>query len=364
MQRIPWWQPNVGTEKERAYLEQAFASNFINDGPLTTEFENQIAQRLGCRYAVAVTSGTSAIFLGLKALGIGHGDEVLIPDLTFIATANAAEMCGAKPVLVDVDPRTLTMSIPALTAAITSRTKAIVPVHVTGRAADMDAILAIANEHHLAVVEDAAEALLSKHNGRFLGTFGEAGCFSFSPNKTITTGQGGMIVTNDESLHRTIRMLKDQGRPMRGSGGDDRHEIAGYNFKFTDLQAAVGLGQLEMIERRIARMRRNYEVYAQKLAGVSGIELYPADLVGGAVPQWTDAHLEKRDGLAAYLKEKNIDSRNYWFPLHQQQPYLSSDEQFPNSTRCSPLSLWLPSAFSMTDEEVLTVANAVKEFLR
>lgn len=352
--------PQVGLPEERAFLKQALDNNYVNEGPLTTAFEKRLAALVGATYAVAATSGTAGIFLALKSLGIGPGDEVLVPDLTFIATANAAELTGAKPILVDVDPTSLTIDIAALKKAITPQTKAIVPVHVTGRAADMEAILKIADEHKLIVVEDAAEALLSKHNGKFLGMFGAAGCFSFSANKTITTGQGGMIVTNDPDLHVRLRMLKDQGRPVRGSGGDDRHDTIGYNFKFTDLQAAVGLGQLAFLEERVARLNRNYDLYAEGLANVSGLKVYPRQ--SGELPQWTDIVSDRRDELETHLKAKNIDSRKYWYPIHQQLAYKLPDDNFPNSTRLSPRSLWLPSAFTLTDEEVQTVINEIKRF--
>ena len=194
-------------------------SGFLNDGEVTTQFESQMAELLACKHVVATTSGTAAIFLALAGLGVGAGDEVIVPDVTFIATANAVTLTGAKPVLVDIDPAKLTLDPECTERAITARTKAIVPVHVSGRAADMDAILDIAKRHGLLVVEDAAEALLSKHQGRCLGTFGIAGCFSLSPNKTVTTGQGGLVATDDDRLHVRLRELKDQGRPVRAPEG-------------------------------------------------------------------------------------------------------------------------------------------------
>lgn len=358
--KIPWWLPQVGSEQERKFINQALDNNFVNEGPLATQFEQEIAQLVGTKYAVATPNCTAAIFLSLKALGIGHGDEVLVPDLTFIATANAVDLTGARAVLVDVNPETLTISIDAVRKAITPRTKAIVPVHVTGRASDMDALLALATEHNLTIVEDAAEALLSQYHGKFLGTIGKAGCFSFSPNKTITTGQGGMIVTNDTELHTKLRMLKDQGRPVRGTGGNDRHDVIGYNFKFTDLQAAVGLGQLSFLSQRIARMKRNYELYAKELMKLGGLTIFPSKT--GEVPQWTDAVIERRDELEAYLQTQNIDSRKYWFPLHQQLAYQLPDDNFPHSTFLSPKSLWLPSAFTLNDEDILRVCATIKKF--
>src|SRR5438132_769227 len=255
--RVAWWQPELGQE-ERERVLQVLTSNYINDGEMTEEFARKIAKLVDAKFGVGVTSGTSAIYLSLVALGIGHGDEVIVPDMTFIATANAVSMTGATPVLVDVDLSTLNISVAALEAAITSKTKAVVPVHVSGRAAEIENILRFCRQRELMVVEDAAEAFCSRHNHRHLGTFGQTGCFSFSPNKVITTGQGGVIVTDDEAIFHRLRELKDQGRPVRGTGGADVHDRIGFNFKLTNLQAAVRLGQLEKLAAIVARIRNNY----------------------------------------------------------------------------------------------------------
>lgn len=361
MSKIPWWTPKIGT-KEKKLIMKVLDRNFPNEGEFATLFEQKICKLLGCKYAVAVTSGTAAMFLSLKALGIGSGDEVIVPDMTFIATANAVDLCGAKPVLVDVDPKTMTIDPEAISRAITKRTKAIIPVHVTGRATDMDAVLEIAGNHDIEVVEDAAEALMSKHKGKYLGRFGKTGCFSFSPNKVITTGQGGMIVTDDDGLHVQLRELKDQGRPTRGTGGDDIHRSRGYNFKFTDLQAAVGLGQLTYLEARISRMKRTNRLYAEHLNGLNGISLF--NFSPEEVPQWTDAIVERRDDLDKYLRTNGMECRRYWLPIHTQAPYKLPDDNFPNSTRFSPKALWLPSAFTLSDKDVETVCSRVKGFLR
>src|SRR4051812_47387476 len=222
MKTIPWWHPQMSGGEE-ARVADVIRSNYLNDGDVTTAFEDRIAGLFGAAHAVATTSGTTAIFLALAAAGVGQGDEVIVPDVTFIATANAVRLAGATPVLVDIDPKTLNIDPDRVRDAMTPRTKAIVPVHVSGRSADMPSLMAIAAAHGLAVVEDAAEALLSEARGRKLGTIGTAGCLSFSPNKTITTGQGGMVLTNDAAFAGRLRALKDHGRPVRGTGGNDEH---------------------------------------------------------------------------------------------------------------------------------------------
>jgi len=324
------------------------------------EFEQRLAGLLSVKHAVAVTSGTAALFLALKAVGVGPGDEVLVPDVTFIATANAVTLAGARPVLVDIDPDTLTLDPRATAAAVTPRTRALIPVHVSGRGADMAALLQVAGRYGLEVVEDAAEALLSFQGGKALGTIGRLGCFSFSPNKTITTGQGGLVVTDDDRLAVRLRELKDQGRPVRGTGGDDVHASVGFNFKLTNLQAAVGLAQLELLPGRVLRLRAIYEFYRRELAGVPGLRL--PGFTDGEAPQWVDAVVEDRDRLAGWLTARQMHTRNSWHPIHTQAPYRLPDDGFPASTAACRRALWLPSSFTMTEPEQLSVCRAIQEF--
>ena len=361
-QKIQWWAPQTGAA-EYDLVKQVLDSNYLNEGQVTQLFEERLASLLGTKHVVAVTSGTSAIFLALGGLGIGVGDEVIVPDMTFIATANAVTMTGARPVLVDVDSATLNMDPEALLRAITPRTKAVVPVHVSGRAANLAAIMEIARQHGLHVVEDAAEAFMSRLDSKCLGTFGIAGCISFSPNKTITTGQGGVVLTDDDNLYHRLRELKDQGRPVRGTGGDDVHHSVGYNFKFTNVQAAIGLGQLTYLESRLARMRDIYQWYAVGLSGLDGISLPGFQLERGECPLWTDALVEQRDTLDRYLASNGIDCRRFWFPIHTQPPYRMSDDTLPNSTRLSRKALWLPSAFTLSEGDIAFVCRHVRQFL-
>ena len=360
--KIPWWKPQIG-EEEKKLINKVLDNHFPNEGEFTASFEGKLSKLLGCKNAIAVNNGTSAMFLSLKALGIGYGDEVIVPDMTFISTDNAVEMTGAKPVLADVNPKTLNMDPNKFADGITKKTKAVIPVHVSGRAAEIEKIMKIALEKNIHVVEDAAEAFTSKHRGKCLGTYGIAGCLSFSAAKTITTGQGGAIMTDDDDIALRLRELKDQGRPTRGTGGDDIHNSIGYNFKFTDLQAAVGLGQLTYLEKRIDRQKRNYKLYAEKLKNLNGISLFHFDTEGGEVPQWTDAMVEDRDNLDRHLQSKGIDCRRFWFPVHTQKPYKQPDDNFPNSTMIAPKSIWLPSAFTLSDSDIETVCSEIKNFI-
>jgi perosamine synthetase len=359
--RIPFWQPQTGAT-ERRLVEQVLDSNYLNDGEVTLRFEQRLAELLNVKHVVTTTSGTSALFAALVAAGIKSGDEILVPDITFIATANAVTMAGATPVLVDVDPDSLTISPQAAALAVTERTRAIVPVHVSGRAADMDAILGLAMRHDLAVIEDAAEAFMSRatHKGDYLGTIGDAGCFSFSPNKIITTGQGGCVVTNDDDLAARVRELKDQGRTSRGTGGADVHPTVGYNFKFTNLQAAVGLGQLDQLDARSQRLREIYDRYVTGLRDIEDVRLF--GFADGELPLWSDVLVEERDALDRYLLTRGMQGRRYWRPLHAQAPYRRDDAEFPVAAARARDSFWLPSAFTMSDSDVAEVCDAVKDF--
>ena len=360
---LPWWAPQMGA-RERGLVAEVLDSGFLNDGEVTTRFERALAAATGAKHVVAVTSGTAAIFLALKSLGIGPGDEVIVPDVTFIATANAVRLAGATVVLADVDPGTLTLDPRAAARAITARTQGIIPVHVSGRVADMPALLELARSRGLHLVEDAAEALVSGLDGRRCGTFGTLGCLSFSPQKIITTGQGGAVLTDDDALHVRLRELKDQGRPVRGTGGDDAHPALGFNFKFTNLQAAVGLGQLDTLSERAARLRRHYEAYVAGLQGVQdGFGLFPFRIDHGELPQWVDAWSDERDALVDALARRGAGCRRFWFPLHTQAPYRQSDDRFPVSTAMARRAFWLPSALTLSDQDVADVCGWIHEQL-
>jgi len=361
--KIEFWQPCVG-KYEYELIKEVLDSNYLNEGAVTDKFEKELAALLGVKYAIAVTSGTAALFLALYALGIGPGDEVIVPDLTFIATANAVTMCGARAVLVDIDADTFNMSPVAFAGAITKQTKAVIPVHMSGRAANLPEIMDIAEKRNIAVIEDAAQALMSLHNGKPLGTYGLMGCFSFSPNKTITTGQGGLVITNDDNLNVRLHQLKDQGRAVRGNAGDDLHPVVGFNFKFTNLQSAIGLGQLQMLETRVKRLRQTYSVYKDMLKTVPGIRLLDFNVESGETPQWIDALVDNRNELEAALSKKNIYCRRFYYPLHKQKPYFQDDRNFPNSSNLLSKAIWLPSDFTLGDEDITKVCEEIMTFMR
>jgi perosamine synthetase len=359
--QIAWWKPLLGT-REKDLVCRVIEANFPNEGEYTDTFEKGVAELCGVPYAVAATSGTAALFLALKACEVGPGDQVIVPNCTFIATANAVRLAGAEPVLVDVDPRSFCIDVGATERAITRRTRAIIPVHVSGRAADMPRLLALAEGHGFRVIEDAAEALGSRNFGRALGSLGDLGCFSFSAYKTITTGQGGMVVTSNKQFVDRLRELKDQGRPVRGTGGADEHRSTGYNFKLTNLQAAVGVAQLEDLPRRLSRLRSTYEIYERELRGVQGVTLPGFDLQAGECPQWVDAEIKGRDSLQSYLRARGVHTREFWRPLHTQAPYADAPGPFPASEAVASQGLWLSSALDLDDTDVAAACGLIREW--
>jgi perosamine synthetase len=357
IKKIDWFMPEM-TGGEVYRLADVVDRNYVNDGPLSRELERRIAQRIGVAHAVAVTNGTSAIALALMACGVGSGDEVIVPDFTFIASANAARLAGATVVLADVHPRRLTLTLDTVKSLVTPRTKAVVPVEVNGRAADYRGLEKFCRDNGIALVTDSCEAFGSYFDGRALGSFGDAGCLSFSPNKTVTSGQGGMVLTNSAKLNDRLLELKDQGRRTRGTGGDDLHPVMGYNFKFSDLHAAVGLAQLDAFDRRIEKAVQRGRWYRDALEGLPGLE-FPID-EPGEVLQWTDVLLDRRDHVRNTLLARQIDSRPYWLPIHRQNPYKQDDAGFSNTVELSKRALWLPSTFSITEDEVARVADGIR----
>ena len=358
-----WFSPEM-TGLEAQFLEKPISSNFLNDGPLTEEFEKSVAEFLEVKYSVAVTSGTIAITAALMACGIGANDEVLVPNLTFIATANAVRLTGAEVILIDVESKRNSIDIDKIEQKISSKTRAIVSVDVNGRGSRYGALEAICKKHSLKLICDSAEALGSKYEGKYLGTFGDAGCFSFSAAKTITTGQGGMVVTNDEEIYQRIKQIKDQGRVVRGTGGDDLHPFSGYNFKFTDLQAAVGLAQFTKLAERLKKMKKRDEYYLKELIDTDRVALGDFTSQKDEVRQWFDCRIENN----AYTKQKfnklGIGFRSFWYPLNTQKPYLNNSEYFPQSKVISDEGLWLPSFFSITQQNIKEVCQNLKDSLR
>ena len=359
MKRINQMEPWIGEEEKRAVMEYLDSGGWLTEFKKTREFEQMIADYVGSKYASVVNNGTVSLVIALMALGIKGEAEVIVPDYTMIASANAVVLVGAKPVLVDIDRTNLCLDLDLMEKAITPRTKAIMLVTINGRYPEMEKFVEFARDHSLFLIEDAAQSLGSRYDGKYLGTFGEIGSFSFSAPKVITTGQGGALVTDSEELYQKILKIKDFGRSQ---GGVDYHETMGYNFKFTDLQAVIGIEQMKKLGWRVKRKKEMYKLYKDLLEGVGGIEFIDTNL-GDTSPWFIDILVrggkEKRDELMSFLDEKGIGTRPFYPAIHAQPPYSWVKGDFNNSKYISTRGLWLPSASFLSDEDIERICKEI-----
>lgn len=351
--------------KELEYLKEVIDSGYINEGEVANRLESEISRNMDLAHITLCTSGTSAIFLALRALGIGQGSTVIVPNLTFIATANAVRLAGATVKLVDVKEGTLTIDEELLTEEFTNGVIAIIAVHVSGRSAISDKLIDICDTRGIFLVEDAAEAFgsLDPKKKKPLGTIGDIGILSFSPNKVVTSGQGGAVVTKSNIWNEKVKALKDQGRSKRGTGGDDWHQEEGYNFKFTNLQAAVGLAQMLKLESRLNHLRKTYEIYETELSGLQNGKLLSFDVQNGEVPLWPELKVSVRASLEKALQGAGVGFRNFWHPLSKQPGFLTNRSDLQVSLQQSPRLMWLPSAFDLSESNIKSVSKIIRETL-
>jgi perosamine synthetase len=314
----------------------------------------------GTKYGLAVSNCTVALMVGMKVLSIGSGDEVIAPDFTFIASTNSIRLVGATPVLVDIDPRTFTIDPDAAERAITPRTKAILAVHLYGQAADMHRIVDVAKRNNLSVIEDAAQGLGVKFDGKPVGSFGDVGCFSFFADKSVTLGEGGVICTSADGLIDELLMLKNDGRIERGTYD---HPRVGFNLRITELLSAVGLAQLGKFETIIARKRRNLMLYRRLLADIEDVELPYLDPRCFVVPHRVNIMVDSPEALLTYLGEVGIGCRRFFLPIHR-QPCYGLPGRYPNSERAFERGLSLPSSPLLTEDLIRYVCSQIAEFMR
>ena len=355
--KISWWRTTF-SNGEAAAITRAIANEHVSQGPLVAEFERQLASYLEVPYIVATTSGSTALLMGMMAAGVGPGDEVIVPNRTWIATAHAPLLLGAKVKLVDVEPDRPIIDAHLIEAAITARTKAIVPVHMGGRSADMRAINQIAQRHNLAVIEDAAQALGSRNVDGLLGTQSTMGCFSLSVAKIIATGQGGFIATRDDAVHRKLVAIRTQGV---GDVVNAAWEQPGFNFRFTDILAAIGIEQLKLLDDRIKAVNAIYQCYANGLRDNPHVRLIPVDVSAGEVPVYVEARSPVRDELVAWLGERGIQCRPFYPGLHH-APYLNATGGFPNAEPIGEEGLYLPCGPTQPLENVHAVVSSILDF--
>lgn len=370
---IPVCEPTL-LGNELKYVTDAVKTGWISSaGKYVTEFEQKFAEYCSCKYGVAVCNGTVALHLALVALGIGKGDEVIIPDFTMIATAFAVCYTGATPVFVDADPDTWNIDTTKIEEKITPRTKAIIPVHLFGLMCDMDAINAIAKKHNLKVLEDAAEAHGAEYKGRRAGSCSDLAAFSFFANKNITTGEGGMVVTNNEELYNKLRYHKNMCFPLDGPRNYLHNDI-GFNYRMSNVVAAIGLAQVEKADEYRSMRIRNNALYREHLSNIPGILFQP--LMGDYLNvSWMNTILvdpkeygHTKDELREHLKQLGIDTRLLFEGMHR-QPSLkhyrcNCEENYPITEHLTASGLYLPSASSLSVESIEYICQTIKQYAR
>jgi len=359
---LPIAEPKLG-DAEFRYVSECVLTGWVSSaGKFVTRFEKQFAEFCETEFAVSTSSGTTALHLSLVALGIGPGDEVIVPSLTFIATANAVTFTGATPVFADSEPETWNIDPGSMEQAISSKTKAIIPVHLYGHPAKMTHVLDIAYQNNLVVIEDAAEAHGALYKGKKAGSLGDIGIFSFYGNKVITTGEGGMIVTGNRELAEKVRMLRDHGMdPKRRYW----HSILGYNYRLTNIQAALGVAQMERIDQIVEQKRKNAALYSEGLQDIQGITL-PPETAWAKNIYWLYSILVNGEEfgissqeLGEKLKGKGIETRPLFPPAHQ-QPIYNTGQTLPVCERLSLSGLSLPSSVNLKGDEIERITREIR----
>jgi perosamine synthetase len=366
--KIPQFSPWVGKEEIQA-IAKCIKSNWITEGPRSKEFSEKLLALIGSRFGVFAPNGTLALYLALRAVGIKAGDEVLVPDFTFIASATSVEMVGARPVFVDVNRRNFQIDLTNADKLVTEKTKAIMPVHIYGTVCKMDNIMAFAKKHKLKIVEDAAQAIGVHWKGKHAGTFGEVGCFSFFVDKTITTAEGGFVVTNSKKIYDQLLYLRNQGRINRGSFV---HPRVGYNFRMTDIQNAMGLVQLAKLGKIKKRKEHILNVYLKNLKDVKGITFFEPEKEAEWIPFRFGILCNNAHKLMSFMSSKGIESRTFFYPLHKQpcfsylkdEKHKNNDLRFPNSVFGYEHGICLPTFPDLKDNQIKYVCRIIKEFVK
>jgi len=343
--------------------ELKYATDCLNSGWISSggsyigRFEKAFAEYCGCAHGITTTSGTTALHLALVATGIGKGDEVIVPTFTMAASAFAVCYTGATPIFVDCEPLTFNIDTTLIESKITKNTKAIMPVHIYGHPCAMKTVMDIAEAYHLIVIEDAAEAHGAMYDDLMIGSIGHIGCFSFYANKICTTGEGGMVVTNDANIAARARSLKD----LSHSETRFLHTDVGFNYRMTNLTAAIGVAQVEKIDEYIALRRKHAALYSRLLKGV-GLEL-PVEMPWVKNVYWMYAVLvkENRKQFMDYLYSKGVETRTFFIPMHR-QPMFKDGGDYPIADDISQRGLYLPSGSGLTDDEIVYICDTIKEY--
>ncbi len=359
MSTISWWRTTFG-EEEINRIAGSIRHEHISQGQVTSEFERSITGILDVPCVVAATSGSTALLMACIAAEIGSGDEVIVPNRTWIATAHAPFLLGAKIVLVDVEADYPIMDVTGLEQKITSRTKAIIPVHLNGRSVALDEVNRIAEAHGLKVIEDASQAFCSRNKNGFLGTQSYAGCFSLSVAKLISTGQGGFVVTGSEETCERLKMIRSHGVTDVINA---EFSQMGFNFRFTDIQASIGLAQLDRLKGRIERLKALYERYAAAIPEFPFLKFIPVDIGAGEIPLYIEVLCPERDKLIRFLADNGIQTRPF-YPGLDSAAYFGCAGDYPNSRKFGEQGLFLPCGPDQPVENVDRVMEILKLYGR
>ncbi len=372
LKTIPLSSPDI-TNKEVEVITQVLSSPTLSIGPKVEEFEKKIAAFVGVKYAVAVNSGTSGLHLCIRALDIKDGDEVITSPFSFIASANCMLFERAKPVFSDINEKTLCLDPDKIEEKITPRTKAILPVHIFGHSCDMDKIMAIAKKHNLAVIEDACEALGTEYKGQKVGSFGNCGVFAFYPNKQITTAEGGMVVTNDEKIAKLCRSMRNQGRDEGNAWLS--HSRLGYNYRMSELSAALGSVQMDRIGEILKKRDEVAETYNKKLAAIGGVSIPYVDK--DVKMSWfvyiiqldkNKFSRDDRDRVILELRRRGVSCRDYFPPIHLEPFYVEmfgyKAGDYPVTEKVAGLTIALPFYNNLAEKEIDFVCKKLEEIIK
>ena len=359
-QSIPQMEPWFDEAESVAVYKYMQSGGWGMEFRRTRELEGMIADLTGSKFCAMTVNGTISLTVALLALGLKAGDEAIVPNLTMIATANAAALLGVKPVFVDVEPTTLCTDLVEATRKVTKKTKVLVYVSFNGRSGNMKNVVRFCRDNHIYLVEDAAQALGSFWQGKHLGTFGDIGSFSLSVPKIITTGQGGILVTNKRKYFEKICRIKDFGR---NRGGIDIHNEWGWNFKYTDIQAVIGIEQMKKLPWRVKRKREIFARYREGLKNTREVEFLRTNL-SDTSPWFIDIFVPDPVKLSRFLSEQGIGTRRIYPPLTSQKIYKSADDsdRFPATEKYASRGLWLPSSSRLTNKEIDTVVDYIKRY--
>ena len=356
-------RPYIG-KKEIDELADSINNNWVTEGPKSQKFIERILKYTGAKYGVLANNGTIALYLALKCLGIKEGDEVIVSDFSFYASASTIHWAGAKPVFVDVSRKDFNMDVSQIEKKITSRTKAILPVHIYGQSVDMDPLLKIAKKYNLKVIEDACQSLgVFYKKTRHTGTMGDAGCFSFFADKTITTGgEGGMVVTNDKKLYEKLRYFRNQGRLKSGTF---IHPKFGLNFRLTDLATGFGLAQMDQLGYIIKKKLGNYKLYRKLLKDVEEVEFLEEVKYSNFIPFRVNIKVKKLRKLIEFFEQQGIQTRECFYPLHKEPifaKYKNKDSDFPNTVFASRNAMSLPVHLGLRIKDIEYICTVVRKF--